>query len=91
MRCTRARMGGTRLTTRRCRTRLRGWTKKLLLFEANGDRAGVEAWFAKYDVMPPSLIQALDTTKDIPVDITPRVRALPRSAAMKSHACLCLL
>jgi hypothetical protein len=44
---------------------------KLLLFEAQGDRAGVEAWFAKYDVMPEALTKALLTTKDIPVDILP--------------------
>ena len=51
-------------------------TEKLLTFEANGDRAGVEAWYAKYDVMPPALTKALETTKDIPVDIAPRFRAL---------------
>jgi len=45
--------------------------EKLLLFEAAGDRAGVEAWFAKYDVMPASLTRALDATKGIPVDVTP--------------------
>jgi hypothetical protein len=43
----------------------------LLLFEANGDRAGVEAWYAKYDVMPEALTQALLTTKNIPVDVLP--------------------
>jgi hypothetical protein len=48
-----------------------GLDEKLLLFEANGDRAGVEAWFARYDVMPTALTQALDATKDIPVDVTP--------------------
>ena len=48
-----------------------GLDEKLLLFEANGDRAGVEAWFAKYDVMPAGLTQALDATKGIPVDVTP--------------------
>jgi hypothetical protein len=45
--------------------------KKLLTFEADGDRTGVEAWYAKYDVMPPSLSKALEKTKDIPVDIAP--------------------
>jgi hypothetical protein len=44
---------------------------KLLMFEAQGDRAGVEAWYAKYDVMPTSLTKVLDATKDIPVDIVP--------------------
>jgi len=48
-----------------------GLCKALLMFEANGDRAGVEAWFAKYDVMPESLTKALDATKGIPVDVTP--------------------
>jgi hypothetical protein len=45
--------------------------EKLLTFEAQGDRAGVEAWFAKYDVMPQSLKVALESTKDIPIDVTP--------------------
>ena len=46
-------------------------SSKLLMFEAEGDRTGVEAWYAKYDVMPTTLIKALETTKDIPVDIVP--------------------
>ena len=46
-------------------------TEKLLTFEAQGDRAGVEAWYVKYDVMPSSLTKVLETTKDILVDITP--------------------
>ncbi|MDP9051155.1 MAG: Zn-dependent hydrolase [Acidobacteriota bacterium] len=45
--------------------------KTLLMFEANGDRAGTEAWLAKYDVMPQSLTLALDATTGIPVDVTP--------------------
>jgi hypothetical protein len=45
--------------------------QQLLTFEAKGDRAGVEAWFTKYDVMPPTLTHALESTSDIPVDITP--------------------
>jgi hypothetical protein len=44
---------------------------KLLLFEAQGDRAGVEAWYSKYDAMPEALTKALLTTKDIPIDILP--------------------
>lgn len=48
-----------------------GLDEKLLLFEANGDRAGVEAWFAKYDLMPQALTKALDATNGIPVDVTP--------------------
>jgi hypothetical protein len=46
-------------------------TEKLLTFEAQGDRAGVEDWYARYDVMPLALTRALETTKDIPVDIAP--------------------
>jgi len=38
--------------------------------EATGD-ARVEAWFKKYDVMPPELKNALQATKNIPVDINP--------------------
>jgi hypothetical protein len=48
-----------------------GLDTKLLTLEAEGDRAGSEAWFAKYDVMPPELTKALDAAKEIPVDITP--------------------
>jgi len=48
-----------------------GLDTKLLTLEAEGDRAGAEAWFAKYDVMPRELTGALDAAKDIPVDITP--------------------
>jgi len=44
---------------------------RLLTFEAQGDRAGVEAWYTKYDVMPASLTRALEATKGIPVDIAP--------------------
>jgi hypothetical protein len=46
-------------------------THQLLSFEAQGDRAGVEAWMTKYDVMPPTLTHALESTTAIPVDITP--------------------
>ncbi len=45
--------------------------QQLLTFEAHGDRAGAEAWFAKYGVMPPALTRALGSTSGIPVDITP--------------------
>ena len=45
---------------------------KLLTFEAQGDRGGVEAWFAKYDIMPESLTKALEATKGIPIDVTPQ-------------------
>ncbi len=46
-------------------------SKQLLVFEARGDRAGVEAWFTKYGKVPAELQKALDGTKDIPVDISP--------------------
>lgn len=45
--------------------------KHLLEFEANGDRAGAEAWMTKYDTIPPELAQALKATSGIPVDIDP--------------------
>jgi hypothetical protein len=44
---------------------------ELLVIEATGDRSRAEAWFAKYDKMPPELTAALAVTKDIPVDIEP--------------------
>jgi len=45
--------------------------RELLEQEATGDRARAEAWFTKYDVMPPDLRAALDSAKDVPVDIDP--------------------
>ena len=48
-----------------------GIAKQLLTFEARGDRAGAEAWFAKYGKVPADLQRALDGTKDVPVDVTP--------------------
>ena len=45
--------------------------KQLLEMEATGDRARVEAWFAKYDRMPQELKTALAATSSIPVDINP--------------------
>jgi hypothetical protein len=45
--------------------------KRLLEFEAAGDRAGAEAWFAKYDKIPPELQKALAATSGIPVDVDP--------------------
>jgi hypothetical protein len=47
--------------------------KELLEMEATGDRARAEAWFKKYDVIPPELQAALDRAKDVPVDIDPLV------------------
>jgi hypothetical protein len=50
---------------------LAGLARELLDMEATGDRARAEAWFAKYDRMPPELKNALAATTDIPVDINP--------------------
>ena len=46
--------------------------KELLEIEATGDRARAEAWFKRYEKMPPELKAALDKTGDIPVDIDPK-------------------
>jgi hypothetical protein len=46
--------------------------KELLEQEATGDRARVEAWFKKYDVMPEDLKTALVRAADVPVDIFPK-------------------
>lgn len=46
-------------------------SKQLLEMEATGDRARVEAWFAKYGNMPAELKSALEATKNIPVDVRP--------------------
>ncbi|HXN23976.1 MAG TPA: Zn-dependent hydrolase [Candidatus Dormibacteraeota bacterium] len=46
-------------------------TRQLLEMEASGQRALVEAWFAKYAVMPDHLIEALEKVTGIPVDIEP--------------------
>lgn len=45
--------------------------KELLEIEATGDRARAEAWFNKYDKMPPELAAELARQKDVPVDISP--------------------
>jgi hypothetical protein len=45
--------------------------KELLEQEATGDRARVEAWFAKYEKMPGTLRLALGGTGDVPVDVDP--------------------
>ncbi len=44
---------------------------ELLQMEATGDRQRVEAWFAKYDRMPPDLAKDLAADSDVPVDIDP--------------------
>jgi hypothetical protein len=45
--------------------------KELLEQEATGNRARTEAWFAKYDRMPPALKSVLTTATDVPIDIDP--------------------
>jgi hypothetical protein len=50
--------------------------KELLEQEATGDRARVEAWFAKYGTVPPDLAKALGAASGIPVDIDP-VTSIP--------------
>jgi hypothetical protein len=47
--------------------------KELLEIEASGDRARAEAWFAKYERMPAELRAALESARDVPVDIDPLV------------------
>jgi hypothetical protein len=45
--------------------------KILLEFEGKGDRAGAEAWFKKYDVIPAELQASLEKAKSVPVDVDP--------------------
>jgi hypothetical protein len=52
--------------------------KELLEQEATGDRSRAEAWFAKYDKMPPDLKAGLATAKDVPVDVDP-IFSLPET------------
>ncbi len=61
----------TRSTTRAFPACSRSFAKRLLEMEAAGDRAGAEAWFAKYDKIPAELQKALAATSGIPVDIDP--------------------
>jgi len=51
--------------------------KELLEMEATGDRARAEAWFKKYDVIPPELQKSLDRAASVPVDVDP-VFSFPR-------------
>jgi hypothetical protein len=46
-------------------------SKELLEIEATGDRARAEAWFARYGKMPPAMAHALESVRDVPVDIDP--------------------
>jgi hypothetical protein len=50
---------------------LAGIAKQLIGYEARGDRAGAEAWFAKSGTIPADLQAALDGTKDMTVDVSP--------------------
>ena len=45
--------------------------KELLEQEATGDRARTEAWFARYDRMPPALSGVLARAADVPIDVDP--------------------
>jgi hypothetical protein len=45
--------------------------KELLEQEASGDRGRAEAWFSKYDRMPPALTQAFAAATDVPIDVDP--------------------
>ena len=45
--------------------------KELLTIEATGDRARAEAWFNRYDKMPPELAEAMKAASKLPVDIWP--------------------
>jgi len=45
--------------------------KELLEMEATGDHARAEAWFRKYDVIPPDLQQSLKKASSVPVDVDP--------------------
>jgi len=51
--------------------------KELLEMEATGDRARTEAWFKKYDVIPPELQASLKKANTVPVDVDP-IFAFPR-------------
>lgn len=50
---------------------IEGLAKELLEMEAVGDRARTEAWFQKYDVIPPELQQSLNRAESVPVDVDP--------------------
>jgi hypothetical protein len=51
--------------------------KELLIMEATGDRAKTEAWFKKYDIVPPELQESLSKGKSVPVDVDP-IFAFPK-------------
>jgi hypothetical protein len=45
--------------------------RELLEIEAAGDRPRAEQWFARYASPPPALRAALESSREIPVDIFP--------------------
>src|SRR5581483_6790355 len=45
--------------------------RELLQMEATGNRARVEQWFQKYNVVPTSLKTSLEKISSVPVDIDP--------------------
>jgi hypothetical protein len=45
--------------------------KELLEIEASGDRVRAESWFARYEKVSPELTKALESAKNVPVDIDP--------------------
>jgi hypothetical protein len=45
--------------------------KELLEQEAAGDRGRAEAWFNRYDQMPPPLTRALAAAAEVPIDVDP--------------------
>ena len=51
--------------------------KELLEMEATGDRARVEAWFKKYDEVPPELQESLKKATAVPIDVDP-IFSFPR-------------
>jgi len=56
---------------------------------SEGDRAGVEAWFAKYDVMPQSLSRRSNPLATFPSTFLQCLRSPARPAHEKSFASLC--
>ena len=66
-----ARSGRYAIDYNRIQTALAQVSKELLEIEATGDRDRAENWFKRYDAMPADLKSALDTTRDVPVDIDP--------------------
>jgi hypothetical protein len=46
--------------------------RELLEIEASGDRSRAEQWFARYATPSPALRAALESSRDLPVDIAPK-------------------